>query len=465
MFTSKKAQYLNKDFDRISPITSIDSLYFEQAEVSTNSYIINRKSVAKHMPIKFNILNKSLFHLISSDISVNDNTDNILNLASEFKKTELYNLYDNVRKQCKYETSLFYIDVNVDVSLNSILSKIEQVDIANTSFNNINLLCNNLNSSVQKASDFINEVNDKQWNDLSNGLYNDELITVPPPTPVDNQINRLKYQANNNTKFVGFVKIQCVSIGENVYSYVPLNIIEAESIDTSYINKWVVNYDYFLNDKINITYLKDEFNNEGNYDFRNTSLYNDHCIYNGQYDYYNSSFRGNKLYLNKDDISNTSILFELDGTHINNEIYYSDNIYFGTSNYNNIIKNSYNINFNYDSRNNIIINSSNYICNISGSNNVIINCNDSSIEISGNNNYLINVANQNCSLGSNNKIININNNIVSQNLAKLDNDILFLNNSVDTANTLDLSTNSIIYGGINNDISVYVQSLRTYLNQ
>ena len=37
MFTSKKAQYLNKDFDRISPITNIDTLYYEQAEKSKDT--------------------------------------------------------------------------------------------------------------------------------------------------------------------------------------------------------------------------------------------------------------------------------------------------------------------------------------------------------------------------------------------------------------------------------------------
>ena len=58
MFTSKKVQYLNKDFDRISPITNIDTLYYEQAEKSKDtdsSYIIKRRSVGKHLPIRFDI--------------------------------------------------------------------------------------------------------------------------------------------------------------------------------------------------------------------------------------------------------------------------------------------------------------------------------------------------------------------------------------------------------------------------
>ena len=61
MFTSKKAQYLNKDFDRISPITSIDSLYFEQAEKNgEDNYSIYRRSVPKHMPIKFDVQNNNI---------------------------------------------------------------------------------------------------------------------------------------------------------------------------------------------------------------------------------------------------------------------------------------------------------------------------------------------------------------------------------------------------------------------
>ena len=32
MFTSKKAQYLDNYFGKITPITNIDSVYYEQAE-------------------------------------------------------------------------------------------------------------------------------------------------------------------------------------------------------------------------------------------------------------------------------------------------------------------------------------------------------------------------------------------------------------------------------------------------
>ena len=78
MFTSKKAQYLNKDFDRISPITNIDTLYYEQAEKDgDNKYKIERKSVGKHLPIRFDVstLDERTYVSISvsnSSVSIED---------------------------------------------------------------------------------------------------------------------------------------------------------------------------------------------------------------------------------------------------------------------------------------------------------------------------------------------------------------------------------------------------------
>ena len=60
MFTSKKAQYLNKDFDRISPITNIDTLYYEQAEkskdIKNSSYIIKRMNRRKKVKIQIVVI-------------------------------------------------------------------------------------------------------------------------------------------------------------------------------------------------------------------------------------------------------------------------------------------------------------------------------------------------------------------------------------------------------------------------
>ena len=56
MFTSKKAQYLTNNFEHISPITNIDSLYFEKITKNGKGYKINRQSVVKNMPIQCDAL-------------------------------------------------------------------------------------------------------------------------------------------------------------------------------------------------------------------------------------------------------------------------------------------------------------------------------------------------------------------------------------------------------------------------
>ena len=85
MFTSKKAQYLNKDFDRISPITNIDTLYYEQAEKSKDidsSYIIKRRSVGKHLPIRFDI--STLAERTYEDIGVTKSNVTNTGLGSKY---------------------------------------------------------------------------------------------------------------------------------------------------------------------------------------------------------------------------------------------------------------------------------------------------------------------------------------------------------------------------------------------
>ena len=105
-----------------------------------------------------------------------------------------------------------------------------------------------------------------------------------------------------------------------------------------------------------------------------------------------------------------------------------------------------------------IINSSLNI--INGNNNILINCENCSIKIEGNNNTLINVKNLNVSLKNNNVIIGDNVGCLP-NIDTLENMKLFFNYSTSTALATNHTSSCTFYGGIKNDVSVYVGSLRT----
>ena len=54
MFTAKNAQYLTLNNENISPITNIESLYYEKASrkaENSSNFIFERQSIVKHMPI------------------------------------------------------------------------------------------------------------------------------------------------------------------------------------------------------------------------------------------------------------------------------------------------------------------------------------------------------------------------------------------------------------------------------
>ena len=208
------------------------------------------------------------------------------------------------------------------------------------------------------------------------------------------------------------------------------------------VEQWVFHYDV---DSSKITYLKDEYGNEGNFDFRMA-----YQIYGK--DFKNSSFINNKLYFEP---KNANIKFEGNGKFEGNEIYNSFNITFTGNATNNIVVNSSNVSIS-GSGNKIYnsINTKTLI--IKNSNNTIINCENSSILVGGNSNDIVNVKGLNVSLGDNNTIIG---DIEGcpKNTSTFTNSKLFLTNAVSTALSLNLTNNKIVFG----DTSVYFGGMAT----
>ena len=418
MFTSKKAQYLNKDFDRISPITNIDSLYYEQAEVSgNNTYIIQRRSVAKYMPIKFDISN-----FLKSSISIANSSNPItgeVSLGPTFKnistninyiKSEILNPADSITHELLYNTSLYTINSSKNINIQDLLQYYTNAHYFNTSINYIVNQINIINSSIQNVSNYVNNtslVADILINELH--THTEYYEQVSQINSSNNGIYNLIYQSRDSSCLI---KVQCISTN-TIKNIISLDQAFNHSKDVS-VEQWVFHYDVSSN---KITYLKDEYGNEGTFDFRIA-----HKIYNN--DLINSSFINNKLYF---DPINTNIKFNGNGKFEENEIYNSSNT-------------------------KPLI--------IKKSNNTIINCCNSSILINGNSNYIINSSNLNVSLGNNNIIVN--DEIGCQpNTSTLKNTKLFFNYSTSTALRTGHNSSCTFYGGIGNDVSVYVGSLRT----
>ena len=454
MFTSKKAQYLNKDFDRISPITNIDTLYYEQAEKSkdtNSSYIIKRRSVGKHLPIRFNVstLNERTYVNIGvtkSNVSIKDTClgSKYLDVCVNINYNKNFianpsNPEDNNKPIYKFQQ--YTIDTNDYVNIQELLKYYEPRDQFSSSINEIHSRLNNINSSITNISNYIDNTSANPAKALIREVTTHTEYYDNKSTKINgsnNGIYNLIYLPNNNASCL--IKVQCISTN-TIKNIVSLDRAFNHSMDVS-VEQWVFHYDV---DSSKITYLKDEYGNEGNFDFRMA-----YQIYGKNFT--NSSFINNKLYFEP---KNANIKFEGNGKFEGNEIYNSFNITFTGNATNNIVVNSSNVSIS-GSGNKIYnsINTSTLI--IKKSNNTIINCENSSILINGNSNYMVNVKNQNVSLGDNNTIIGDTEGCPI-NTSTFNNSKLFLTNAVSTALSLNLTNNKTVFG----DTSVYFGGIVT----
>ena len=270
MFTSKKAQYLNKDFDRISPITNIDTLYYEQAEkskdIKNSSYIIKRRSVGKHLPIRFDI--STLAERTYEDVGVIKSNVSDTGLGPKYLDvcvninynknfiTNPLNPEDNNKPIYKFQQ--YTIDTKDYVNIQELLQYYEPRDQFSSSINEIRSRLDNINSSITNISNFI---------DKTTNVANDLIREVTTHTEYYNGINgsnngiyNLIYEPKNPTCLI---KVQCISTN-TIKNIVSLDRAFNHSNGDS-VEQWIFHYDV---DSNKITYLKDEYGNEGSFDFR-----------------------------------------------------------------------------------------------------------------------------------------------------------------------------------------------------
>lgn len=478
MFTSKKAQYLNNNFEKISPITNIDSLYYEQAEKDSNGkYNVYRKSVVKHMPINANVKTQQCKKMSYTNIPskyFNDllpiTQSDYVYLNTNIKLENLPNPFDKYSNSYLYKYNLFKIESETCINLHEILYRYATNFEVNQYFLTLPEKFDRIDSSISITS--------YAYNDLERYLYSNDK----QQQTTNNDIYIIRYNLLQNYMNIGVQDIFVNGINETI------SLNTAYSLTDSYVNKWEFYYDVSNN---KITYLKDEFYNEGLYDFRN-KLNNSHLTFvknnnsgrTGDILYilstttqYSTKYfiRNNKIYTNNGDV-----IFKLPNEGVansvyicNNQIHNSKNIQFigynsNTNICNNIISNSKNITIGNSTNtvntcNNKIYNSSNYVLNINnGSNNTIINCQNCSIYINGNNNYVANLKNITINLGNDNYIVNdqFNNGEIAD-ASVLNNVKSFFNNSINTIYQYDeLQNNTVLFGSNSQQVNVYIESIQ-----
>lgn len=462
MFTSKKAQYLDNYFGKISPITNIDSLYYEQAIVDPNnnsSINIFRKSVVKNMPVQMMVQNSS------NELDSLEYSQSICTSINSSISLNIFPTKTNLRNFNHLDFNIFTVDTSKYVNLKDLIVYYTPVSKFNSSIENVNSSILNVNTSLNNSNSSLN--------DVSGGLH--ELINDVSQLYVgDYNGDVSKYDQVHSIVPLIFGKWRGELFGiltqyVNINNDISTSLILQNAFAYNHKNTIFASYNnincFYDNSSILITYIKDPLNGNEIYNSNlssvdpNDSLLSDVSI----------------LYDNKtsDNIINSFLSPHYGVTDESepqleytskNKILYSKDVsiigYLNTTVGSNTIINSGNILITYKNVgdiviNNKIINCSTYNIKIYGSNNLLVNCNNSSIHINGDNNILINVKNQDISINSNTVIINDSTKTTNYNNIVFDNCKFFFGNSVSTGMVNNLNQNVTVFGGQGNDVSVY----------
>ena len=416
--TAKSFQLLDASGINISPVTDITSLYYEIEKENSGTPIITRKYVYSGFPVAVNI-----------DSDVCTNIGKINDESYEFdSEKKYYKIVDssnqdiiisNISTSIIPGTTYRQFDIK-NYNLTEILKSYTTREMFDASIENIDTSLYKLDTSIQNLYDSLK--NDNYT--LDELLHN---ILIPNKFYI---INNYFYQDNR--------KFGCMSIPlSGIYFHGPSKhmklLVKAfdtssldgklyEMFDSSY-NRLHVHGNYVItdNDKIKITYLKDDDNNEATYDFKNLL--------------YRSSFHNTyvKTFTNIQEIKNNII-------KINPFISGIMPCFIGNINSSNIVENNY-----------IGSNTSLFLqCDEYGKlvfrNNIIMNDNDISINCTS-----LNI--QNTVINNNNFISsNINNEIIYKNLyinnnnnIKIYNQYQNINNLIiNSSNDITIKTNSSV---------------------
>lgn len=462
MQTAKSLQLMDDNGINISPITNIESIYYEVIE----NNVVYRKFLYDNFPVYTNfnaeVEEHQYVHVDSSALEigyydtvkakVNSKLEDIIISSVTVNKLKgtAYNSLNienyNLTKILYNYAPKYWVDVSIKNVLNTSLSN--TIKTFNSSLNDLALTLNTSINDTISANNLKFSYIDASLNNLANQVYDistyrlnvsvysglslkiqvrDKLLTpgklyyLGYNPESDNFRKILGGEVSTGQLFLGLVADTSSSFAHKVVS-----CFDRNDLNFGVKHNWDINFDFT---NYMITYLKDEYGNEAPYNFK-----------------YLKTKRNKYLF------DNNSTDFSTTGKCLNNKIMSYDDIYFDVRNAgtNMYIKNNYiapgnstiiiSNNYNYQNIENITINSSNSIIIIRNSAGVTI----------GNNNVDVHIDNTcNNTIMSNNSSIYIQNESASA--ASAGNNIIENNcNSVILSNC----SNNIINSSCSN-VSLY----------
>ena len=236
MFTAKNAQYLTANNENISPMTNIESLYYEKAtkeDADSANFKIERKSIVKHMPIGIYCNNVSI---LSTSEQLHSDSDkfNIID-SDKFSTFKDGSKGNDLMLAYVKETTLKH---NISV---------KREDIYTQKYN----LTEILNSYVTKYQ--YNESYLNQLEDIYNINIDKSYITIK-----EDAIQLISNAQYNVGQFVIDVSNKSNYVDSSIYSYNNINKIKLDSSLNLY--KYKMSYpsdislnSFYRNSPINLT--------------------------------------------------------------------------------------------------------------------------------------------------------------------------------------------------------------------
>ena len=316
--TAKSIQLLDASGMNISPITDITSLYYE-TPCPSDERIITRKYIYDEFPIGINIDQNNEVSIGTSTGTGERHPEN----NPLYKNGELYKIIDsdlnddilvsNVSTYIMKGTTLREIKVK-NYNLSEILSYYTPLDLMDASCQALDISINNINSSIDIINSsiyFLKESLDASSATLSEIInWGDNNTLIPNKFYLINDYyvggNGCMALPNPAANFSGPDSSSSLSLLVKVIDASTLDGKLYEMYDHSG-NALKVYGTYKLEDnKVHITYMKDQYGNEAPYDFYNLK-------YNGKYTYNYAILRQsgfinlNNLIINPDYIKNNII--------------------------------------------------------------------------------------------------------------------------------------------------------------
>lgn len=465
--TAKSIQLLDVSGMNISPITDITSLYYE-VENPKDKNIISRKYVYDGFPVGVNITQGYLLEIGRRETDTNKRHPND---GSLYEDGQLYKIVDKNNNQKDILVSRIDTDIIpgttlreikvTNYNLSEILSYYTPLDLMDASCQAIDISINIINASIRDISTRIHDLRTSL--DASNATISEIIYWSENTALIPNKFYLINdYYAGGNGCMALPMQTTNFSGPESDSS---LSLLIKANDSSNLDGKLYEMYDHFgkalkvhgtyklENNKIRITYMKDQYGNEAPYDFYNLKYkLNNTYYYTFGTNSINSSIQNNIIKTDPYTFGSMPLMcYNNNGILKNNYIGYDSSVFI------------YSNNSNLSMQNNIISNNCSIYMDSAQLliyNNTIHNNNILRLPESGNKklqNTIINSSNNIIVKSSqlNNIIINSTNNITLYNNAS---NVTILNNC---DGSINLSNNVIIDNYINTAAN---SSLNTSLN-